>query len=123
MPLAGQFLRYALVGAANTATHVTCLLLLVEAAGWPPLAGNTLAFGVASALSFVLNARFTFGGPLQWPRYPRFLVVASIGLALQALAMHLAQRVGWHYLVGAVAGIAAAVLVGFVLNRRLVFNH
>lgn len=116
-----QFLRYASVGVANTAVHFAILGMLVEMAGWHPLLSNAVAFLVASALSFQLNARFTFVRPAGWGGYVKFVGVALLGLAISSAAMHSAQRLGWHYVPGAALGMAASVSIGFVLTRALVF--
>ena len=116
-----QFLRFALVGVANTAAHFAVLVMLVEGAGWRPLPGNAAAFILASALSFQINARFTFESSAHWQRYLKFLAVSVVGLGVNSAAMQAGQSMGLHYLMGASIGVVASVVLGFVLNRTLVF--
>jgi len=115
--LAGQFLRFALVGVLNTGVHLAVVAALVELASFPPVPSNGLAFVTANAFSFWANSRFTFRTRVEPARYGRFLVVSLAGLALALSASRLAEVQRWHYLVGVLLTCAALPILSFAANR------
>ena len=70
-----QFLRFALVGVANTAVHAGVVILLMETLAPPAAVANACAFIVANLMSYCINSRFTFRVPMSWLGYRRFLLV------------------------------------------------
>lgn len=78
-PWAAGFVRYAMVGLANTIVGLSITLLLLNKAGcsyWTATAAGTTA-GVA--LSYVLNRRFTFRSRTSVAgSLPRFVLVTAL---------------------------------------------
>ena len=114
--LRGQFARFLVAGAINTAcTYVLYLVLL------RPL-GYAIAYAVAYVagilISYALNARFVFRVPMRFADLLRFPLVYVVQYAAGAVILWmLVERVGvpaqW-----AVAGvIAVTVPMVFVLSR------
>lgn len=108
-PLARQAATFAAVGLAATGTHVAAALAFRGLAGLAPLTANFLAYLCAVGVSYLGNARLTFGRPaLQGGQLLRFLVVSLFGLGLtQALTWTLVTRLGWPF----AAGLAVVAVV------------
>lgn len=119
-----RFVRFCLVGVANTGVHMLVVLMLVEGLAWIPPLANVTAFLCANLFSFLVNSRWTFatmqGGA---SRYPRFFAVSLVGLAISWACVELALLTGLHYLVGVVGSVLLVAVSGYVLNRLFVFRH
>jgi putative flippase GtrA len=107
-----EFIRFGLVGVANTAVHAGIVIALMEAFVPPAFLANGIAFVFANLMSYALNSRFTFRTPLSFLGYRRFLFVSLVSLALTLLITSVVEIVGWHYGVG----LAMVILVVPVLN-------
>lgn len=55
-----QFIRFALVGVANTALGYAVIFGCMYGLGWSALASNVAGYAVGLLVSFTLNRRFTF---------------------------------------------------------------
>ncbi|MCR5873073.1 GtrA family protein [Phenylobacterium sp. J426] len=108
-PVARQAVVFAAVGAAATGAHVAAALAFRHLAGLEPLAANLLAYLAAVAVSYLGNARLTFGRPaLQGGQFLRFLVVSLFGLGVtQVLTWLLVVEAGWPF----AAGLAVVAVV------------
>jgi putative flippase GtrA len=107
-----EFLRFGLVGVANTGVHAVIVITLMEVFAPPAFVANGVAFFFANLMSYALNSRFTFRIPLSFLGYRRFLFVSLVSLALTLLITSLVELIGWHYGIG----LALAILVVPVLN-------
>jgi putative flippase GtrA len=119
-----QFGRFIAVGAAATATHVGVAIALVEggAADFP--VANIVAFCVALAVSYIGNHGWTFAAVgAHARRFPRFAVVAVVGLALNQLIVFLTAIVaGWDYRVALALVVLVVPSLSFIANRHWVFR-
>ena len=89
-PTTRQFVRFSIVGFANTAVDWIIFFSLTSWVVWfadRPLLANALAFAGGFSNSFLLNRRWTFRSADQrrWQQASRFLVVALVGLGLSEL--------------------------------------
>ena len=97
--LARQGGTFAVVGLAATAVHALMSLaarnVLEASAVQATLVGYLCSVGV----SYLGNARFTFGRPaLHGAQFARFLVVSLLGFAANlAITWGLANRLGWPF--------------------------
>jgi len=84
--LAGQVVRFGVVGFLNTAVDFLLLNLLFHVAGLPLLLANTLSYSGGVANSFVWNKHWTFsaGGSKRW----RQELVAFMLVSLSALLLN-----------------------------------
>lgn len=119
-----RFVRFCLVGVANTALHMLIIVTLAEALHWPPTWANVMAFTCANLFSYALNSRWTFTTTTNdISRYPRFLAVSLVGLAISWGCVKIALILNLHYLVGVVSSVVLISIVGYVLNRLFVFHR
>lgn len=118
-----QFLRFGLVGVANTLTTWAVVRALA------PLAGVSLAsvagYAAGMVQSFIVNRLWTFRDTRSgagWQREAvRFVAVNLVCAGLFTLTTTLVAP--WLGLtLATLAGVALVTPVGFILNRTLVFR-
>lgn len=87
-PLRRQLAGFLVVGCAAAATHLTAVMLFVEALGWPALGANVAAFCIAFGVSFGGHSRLTF--PVRpegrAAARTRFFIVATSAFLLNQTA-------------------------------------
>lgn len=128
--LAGQILRYAVVGLGVTLVQAAVYWLLAARAGVHSQLANLAGYGVAVLLGYGLHGRFTFvddaragGVAAHATRGARFVAVSLVSLALNALWVWLC--VSWRHWpewtpIPAMIFVTPGVV--FVLNRFWVFR-
>lgn len=119
------FVRYTLAGGIATAVHYAVLLGLVEAgqatAGWAAAVGATTGAFVA----YLANRHFVFAGSVASHRQalPRFLAVATLGVAISGSVVWLGNEVlGLHYVAAQVSATLLVLALGFQINRAWSFT-
>ena len=126
--LAGQFLRFGVVGTGGFLVD-TALLYAALAAGAGLYGGRVLSYVGAASFTFTLNRAWTFRGARhahagrQWAL---FLLVNLIGFALNygtyAILVALVPVVAAHPVLGVAAGSVAGLGGNFLASRRFVFR-
>lgn len=103
----GTFL---IVGLAATAVHAAASLAARQVGHLAPMAATTVGYLCSVGVSYLGNARFTFGRPvLHGAQFARFLVVSLIGFAANLAITHLFSDVlKWPFL--ATLGIVVVVI-------------
>jgi putative flippase GtrA len=102
-PGAGRLVRqggtFFLVGIAATAVHGVVALAVRDLAHVSAMAATASGYLCAVGVSYLGNARFTFGRPaLHGPQFARFLVVSLSGFAANlAITWLLSNRLGWPF--------------------------
>ncbi len=118
-----RLVRFGVVGALATGVQYLILVVLVRWAGmWPP-AASALGFLVSAVGNYLLNYHFTFAS--RQPHAPaaaKFLVLAAVGLTLNAVLMEVLVDLGWHYLVAQVCVTAIVFLWNFIGNSLWTFR-
>lgn len=126
-PLAGQVVRFGLVGVVNTATYYGLYLLLRELIGY--LAAHVAAFALSTVGSFLLNSYVTYRTSPTWRKFVLFpltvaanFVITTIGVALLVEVFAVDERIA--PLLAAVVAIPVTfvatryVLVGPTMHPR-----
>jgi putative flippase GtrA len=121
--LAGQALRFVLVGATNTALTLSAYALLVLA-GVPSPTAAALGWALGAANGYRLNRGWTFRSALRGlTPAARYVAVQALGAGLDALGVWLAVGDGHlHRLEGEIAILPAVTLLTFALCRGWVFG-
>jgi putative flippase GtrA len=118
-----RLVRFGMVGALATGVQYLILVALVRWAGlWPPVA-SALGFLVSAVGNYLLNYHFTFFS--RQPHAPaalKFLILSTVGLALNAALMEHLMDLGWHYLVAQVFVTAIVFLWNFIGNSLWTFR-
>ena len=119
-----KFIRYGIVGAVGTVTHLGLLLILVELMSLSPIIASSIAFMVVVIISYYLNYTWTFKAKNNpFIALIKYLVVCSCGFSLNAGIMFLVVDVlhGW-YLLGQVIAIVVIPISNFLLNSYWAFK-
>ena len=116
--------RFAVVGLAATAAHVSVGLLLAEHFGLTALWANFCAFATAVLVSYFGNLVWTFDmASAGLGRLPRFIVLALCGLgANQAIVFAAVDLAGWSYRMALVVVVLVIPALTYIANSRWVFR-
>jgi putative flippase GtrA len=119
---AAQWLRFAVVGAANTLLSL-CVYAVLTRLGLHYLLASSVAFAVGVLNSYSLNRRWTFRSRgRRGPEALRFVVVQCVGLGVDlGLLYALVDRVGIQHLFAQALVFPAASAVTFLLSRQWAF--
>jgi putative flippase GtrA len=118
-----RFVRYLAVGGIATAIQYVLLILLVRALGMEPTAASTIGFALSAIVNYLLNYSFTFRSDRpHGPAAAKFAVLATSGLLINAVIMHLLVNAGVRYLMAQVCATAVVLLWGFIGNTVWTFG-
>lgn len=119
-----QVARFAVVGGAATATHLSVGLLLAEHLAVAPFWANFAAFSAAVFVSYFGNLMWTFDmAAAGVGRLPRFVVVALCGLAAnQAIVFAAVNMAGWNYRVALAIVLLVVPVLTYLASRQWVFR-
>ncbi|MFN3583500.1 GtrA family protein [Phenylobacterium sp.] len=122
--VARQGLVFGLVGVAATLTHVAAAFGARATFDASAMAANFVGYVCAVGVSYLGNARLTFGQPaLSGTRFARFLVVSLAGLgANQAITWLLVERLGWPFRWGLAVVVVVVPLLSFAAARLWAFR-
>jgi putative flippase GtrA len=74
-------LRYGFVAGICLAIH-NAIVIAGDAAALPLLASVLVSFAVVVVVGYVLHSRLTFEQTLNWPRFQRYALAASVNIPL-----------------------------------------
>ena len=118
-PAAGRVLvrqggTFLVVGLAATAVHALCSLAARDWGHLSAIQSTFVGYVCSVGVSYLGNARFTFGRPaLHGAQFIRFLVVSLVGLGANlGITWLFANRLGWPF----PAALAVVVVVIPVLS-------
>jgi putative flippase GtrA len=119
-----SFLRFCAVGLVNTLIDFGLFALLYYSAGWPLLGAHGASFSAATANSYVLNRKWTFGEAAGSHRrqFPKFIAVACVGLILSAGVIYLLKNLMVVWL-AKICAIGAGIAWNYCGTRFLVFKR
>jgi putative flippase GtrA len=119
---AARFVRFATVGAMNTALTLATFALLTHARV-PPTLASVLAFLTGAVNGYVLNRSWTFRAPGGAGTLGRYVLVQACGAGCSAGGMALAvTALRLPELLAECIVVPAVALVTYTLSRRLVFR-
>jgi putative flippase GtrA len=122
-PALRQFLRFGIVGVANTATCLAVVWTSQGAMGLPVWLASALGYGVAMVQSYLVNRSWTFagGGALPvGPQVVRFVLVNIVMGTIFATATNLlAPHVGVRP--ASLIVLVPLTVMSFLATRHFVF--
>jgi len=125
--LAGQLLRFGMVGGFVTALGVVAYYVPATWFGVAPLLANLLGYMVAVTFGYILHSRISFKGhgsrdnPMQ--RTGRFFIVSLVSLGLNSLFVGvLTGPLGGPTWWPVIPMLCVTPLATFALNRQWVFG-
>ena len=119
-----QIPRFLQVGAIGFAIDAGGLWLGVYVFDWPPLWARAFSFALTIAVTFVLNARYTFKASIRESNKRRYVAIQGFGAAINFLSYTvLITAVAWHLwpMVALTISAALASTHNFFMMRRFVF--
>ncbi|MEX0504435.1 GtrA family protein [Alphaproteobacteria bacterium LSUCC0719] len=123
MSFLSRFVKFGLIGVGVTAIHVVVAATLVESSMAAPSTANGIAFIIAATVSFMVNARITFGAKLEVRSFIRFLSVTGACGGLSAAIAAVADAQGLDYRIGIVAVVATIPVLSFLLHNFWSFRQ
>lgn len=120
-----QFVKFGLVGASSTVIDWGIFYLLNHYNLYY-LTAKVLSFSVAVINSFIWNRRWTFRSqdPNRTKEFTKFLVIALIGLGINALIMYLAVSVlGTRKIFGLIFATGITMFWNFLANKFYTFKE
>lgn len=122
-PLYWQFLRFASAGVLGTLAHYVVLVLVVSATDASPIVGTASGATVGALINYWLNYHFTFRSQHRHRRtLPRFLLLATIGIGLNALIVGMLVSQGLHYLLAQLAATAIVLFTNYMVSKLWIFR-
>lgn len=118
MDISGQFVRYILIGVANTAIHGTVMTVSVRFFRTNLAVANASAFLCAVTFSFIANAAWTFSTPPTAFRYLLFICFMGAMAYLTGLA---GDRFKAHPAVVFIGFSVFSLAIGFMYSKFIVF--
>lgn len=129
MPIARQFLSFALIGAAAFFIDAGVLTIAHRTLGLGLYGGRVISFLCAATFTWSLNRRYTFRESARGPRvleWLRFLGTNSFGGAINfsvyAALVACVPVTASLPVIAVAAGSVAGLVVNFSLSRALVFR-
>lgn len=116
-----EFIRFGLVGVANTAVHAGIVIALMETVVPPAYVANGVAFVFANLMSYCLNSLFTFRTAITLKGYRKFLLVSLVSLGLTLAITSLAEHLGLHYGIGLVLVIFVVPVLNYFVMKMWAF--
>jgi putative flippase GtrA len=115
--------KFVVVGGSGTVLNTAILYLLHQWLHVPLMAASAVAVEVAVVNNYLLHDRWTFAtrSP-SLRRFAKFNAASLGGLAVNVLVLWLLTRMGLHYLVANLIGIAAAFAVNCALSANWVWK-
>jgi putative flippase GtrA len=116
-----QLLRFATVGAANTAITLGAYALAVRA-GMRYLPAGAVAYALGGVNGFVLNRAWTFSHKGRaLPAAARYAAVMALGILANLVLLRTAVALGVPRAAAEAAAVAPVTLVTFALTRAWAF--
>lgn len=121
--LASQFGVFAMVGLVGTAAHYAVLFTLVEFHGMGAVAASGWGALTGLAINYGLNYTLTFRSDHpHWRTFPKFALIAGVGLALNQALMALLVGWGLYYLWAQVLVTGMVLVWNFIGHRWWTFK-
>lgn len=123
-----QLARFLLVGAVGFAVDVAVLAFLIYGLDYGQASGGLIGSRVASfvaaiAVTFMLNARYTFGASIRKAKLSRYVLIQALGAAIN-IGTYTVLVLGplARPLIAMAIGSAVATVSNFVLVRQFVYH-
>jgi putative flippase GtrA len=115
--------KFMVVGGSGAILNTAVLYVLYRWLQLPLVSASALAVELAVVNNYLLHDRWTFAARSRSVRrFAKFNLSSLGGLAVNVLAVWLLSRIGLHFLVANLAGIAAAFAVNFALSATWVWG-
>jgi putative flippase GtrA len=118
---ARQLIRFVLVGLVAAAVYVAVMWLVVDKLGGRVLRGAFFAFVIATSVSFLGNALWSFDSRPTANKAAWFFAINTAGLGLNMLIAWLLERAGVHWLLISLTVLVVVPMFNFAGHRLITF--
>ncbi|MBW8812402.1 MAG: GtrA family protein [Caulobacterales bacterium] len=133
----GEFIRFAIVGAAGALVDMSVLALALNVLMVGPYAGRLLSYLAAATFTWAVNRKFTFRGGTQaslFSQWLRYIVISAGGGVVNLGVFSAIVAVGRAHLgegtlaatllpyFGVACGSVSGLMVNFLATKRLIFR-
>ncbi|MBM3232518.1 GtrA family protein [Candidatus Pacearchaeota archaeon] len=116
-----EFLKFAIIGAINTAIHIGVLYILVDYLGVYYILASFIGFVLAVTNSFIMNTKFTFKRKIKEKtaeRYTKFFVVSIIAAIVNLILLYIITEIfGVYYILSQLFATAGSLIINFMGNK------
>lgn len=122
-PFFRQFFLFSIMGALGTLVQYLILYLFVEHFHRSPVWGSSIGFVAGAIVNYYCNYYITFNSRhSHYSAGSKFFIVASIGLFLNGLMMHVGIYFGMKYFYAQVMATFLVLFWNFFVNRHWTFT-
>ena len=118
---ARQLIRFVLVGLVAATVYVAVMWLVVDGLGGRVLGGAFFAFVIATFVSFLGNALWSFEAAATPRKAAWFFAVNTAGLGLNMLIAWLLERAGVHWFLISLTVLIVVPMFNFAGHRLITF--
>ena len=117
--------RLILIGLCATAIQYVILIFLVTVMGIPVVAASSVGFAISAASNYLANYHFTFRSNAKHAvAAPKFVVVALLGLLVNATTFKVLERVGGlNYLVEQTCAAGVVLLWNYYAHIQWTYKE
>lgn len=121
-----RFVRFCVTGGLNTLVDFVVFFLLTSSLNWPVIPSQVLSYSAGILNSYCINRRWTFQTRNRFfsREMPLFIGVNLAVLGVSVLSVWaLTSRIGLGVLLSKLCTTALTMVLGFILNRLVVFRN
>ena len=115
-----EFIRFVLVGVANTAVYYAIYYLFLQIIGIHYLISHGIAVGLSMIFSYFLNVYFTYNVKPSWQTFFLFPVTQAVNIIVTAISLWvLVDMIGFSALYAPFAALVLTVPITFFVTGRV----
>lgn len=120
-----SIIRFIAVGGGCTVIQYLILIILVNFADMVVVVASSIGFSISFLINYLLNRSFTFKSHVpHLTAFPKFMVVAGIGLGTNAVLMIIFyQLLGIYYLLAQMMTTGFVMVSNYLLHRYWSFKN
>ncbi len=121
-----RFVRFCVTGGLNTLVDFVVFFLLTSSLNWPVIPSQVLSYSAGILNSYCINRRWTFQTRNRFFSREMLLFI-GVNLAVLGVSVlsvwALTSRIGLGVLLSKLCTTALTMVLGFILNRLVVFRN
>jgi putative flippase GtrA len=117
-----------MVGTIGFVVDSAALLFLTQYLSFAPLPARVLSFVIAATVTWTLNRNYTFekAAGAAWREWGKYLLATAFGGACNVAVFKgwiwMTDETAGNLVIGVAVGSIAAMLINFVIAKKLVFK-
>ena len=116
-------IHFLMVGGFATAWHYLLTAILSVGFKLPLVEASAIGFSFSAIVNYFLNARFTFKSKkMHRETFPRFFVVAGVGLLINSLVLLLLSSIGWSPIFSQTLSTCCVIAWNYSINSIWTFK-